>query len=308
MRIVSAGFHALTAEQYHADPAPRPSLSSGCAATLVTGQPKEAWWGHPRLNPDFEEEDDKKFDLGTVAHALILGKGRDIVAIDADHWRKADAKAARKAAIEDGKQPCLLRVYEQAEAMRTALLDQLADDAENHDAFDPAAGESEVCAFWQESTPFIPIWCRSMMDRRMIGRPTIYDYKTFDGERGADPEGFIKNIVGQGKDVQPPHYSAGLAAVLDIPVDEVRFCFIVQCPKPPYLVSVVELTPYHREWSHDRWIYARDRFASCLSADHWPGYPARTHHVNPPGWAEKQWEERLLSEEMLQRVQERELA
>lgn len=306
--VTKPGFYELPAELYHADPAPAPSFNAGTGAALVTGTMRDAYWGHPRLNPDWELKDDRKYDLGSVAHALVLGAGRDLVVIDAEDWRKSEAKARRAEAVEAGKQPCLVGVHDKALAMRTALHEQLAGDAENSRAFDPAYGVGESCAFWQEETAHGLVWCRSMMDWRERDAPVIYDYKTFDGEQGADPEAFVKHLVGQGKDVQDPHYSAGMAALLGVPVEDVVFRFVVQCPQPPYLAAVVELKPATKAWSRQRRSWALERFARGLAAGRWPGHAPRTHHVDAPGWAEMRWEERLMAAEMLEEIERREAA
>jgi hypothetical protein len=74
------GLHpAISADAYHADPAPAPSLSSSIAKTILHQTPRHAWFEHPRLNPNFEPKDDSKFDLGSVAHELLLGKGAGFV-------------------------------------------------------------------------------------------------------------------------------------------------------------------------------------------------------------------------------------
>ena len=64
------GIYELSAEEYHADPCPTPSLSSSIARTLLASSPHHAWWEHPRFNPGRVREEDEKFDLGTAAHAL----------------------------------------------------------------------------------------------------------------------------------------------------------------------------------------------------------------------------------------------
>jgi hypothetical protein len=54
--------------------------------------PLHAWHAHPRLNPDYRHDDDTKFDVGNIAHKLMLGRGKDIVVLDFDDWRTKAAK------------------------------------------------------------------------------------------------------------------------------------------------------------------------------------------------------------------------
>lgn len=299
--ITGWGFVDIDAEIYHADPAPRPSLSSGLLATIITGTLAEAKEAHPRLTPRTEPEaDNKQFDIGTVAHTLVLGKGREIDVVDADAWTTKAAKEERAASKAAGRSPVLAKHFEKASAMRTALFEQLADMPEERDTFTPEAGVSEQAGFWQEQTPLGKMWGRALYDWRATGRLAIRDYKTYNGAQGADPDGFIKGLISTGKDVQDPWYSRGMAAIIgqetgeQIPWDAVDFKFIVQDPNPPYLVAIVALNDRH--WSYERSQWALDRWAAAAGAGLWRGFIPATHYVDPPAWAKTQWEQRMLRE------------
>lgn len=304
--VTDWGLYEMDAEAYHADPAPKPSLSSGCIATIVSETLAAAREGHPRLGPPKSDEDklaerEKKYDLGTVAHTLVLGEGREIVVIDAADWRKKDAQEARKDAFEQGKTPCLIGTYEKAQAMRQALFEQLADMPEEHDTF-TEIGLSERAGFWQEQTPMGRMWGRILIDWHSTanGRLVIRDYKTYGGQFGADPDGFVRGLMGMGKDVQDPWYSKGLAAIVgkqageEIPWDAVDFKFIVQDPNPPYLVAVVAL--HDRQWSFERCQWAIDRWAAAAGANLFRGFVPTTHFVPPPTYARIKWDERMTRE------------
>jgi hypothetical protein len=307
MAIEGPGFYDMPAEVYHADPAPKPSLSSGLLADVITGTVLEAKEGHPRLGNREPEVDNKKFDVGTIAHTLVLGKGREIVPLDYDAWTTKAAKEDRAAALAEGKSPVKAADYERALLMRTRLFEQLAEIPGEEETFHqlgtPEAPISfaEQAAFWQEPTALGRLWNRSLMDWRRGDRPVIRDYKTFGGQRGADPDGFVKWLCGEGKDIQDPHYSAGMAAVIahqlqvDIAWDEVDFAFVVQDPNPPFLVSVVKLYPEDREWSYERRRWAIDRWAANAGSGLWRGFEPLVHEVRAPGWAKSQWEWRMLN-------------
>lgn len=299
--VTGWGFVDIDAEHYHADPAPRPSMSSGLLATIVTGTIAEAKESHPRLTPsDQPEKDNKQFDIGTVAHTLVLGKGREIDVIDADAWTTKAAKDARAASKAQGRTPVLAKHHEQAEAMRVALFEQLAGIKGEEDTFTPEAGVAEQAGFWQEQTPAGKMWGRALYDWRANGRLVIRDYKTYNGQLGADPDGFIKGIMGTGKDVQDPWYSRGMAAIIGaesgetIPWEAVDFKFIVQDPNPPYLVAVVALND--RAWSGERCQWAIDRWSAAAKANLWRGFVPTVHYVDPPSWAKAQWEARMLAQ------------
>ena len=298
MTITAPGFYDIDAEAYHADPAPKPSLSSGLLARVVSETVAAAHESHPRLNPpepDEEEADEKRFDLGTVAHTLVLGRGRQIVPVDAKDWRGKDAKQARADARELGSTAVLLHQYERAMAMREALFHQLADIPSEQDTFCEDVGVAEQAAFWQQPTPMGQMWCRSLIDWRRTDRLVIRDYKTWAGEKGADPDGFVQGLLRTGKDVQDPFHSTGLAALHDgAEWEDVDFAFIVQDPSPPYLVSVVKLDD--RRWHYERMRWAIDRWAAAAAANLWRGFVPETHYVTPPAWAKIQWEQRMLRE------------
>jgi hypothetical protein len=306
-RIDGWGFYDIDAEHYHSDPAPRPSMSSGLLATVISQTVAAAKETHPRLGPPKTEEDlqadrEKKYDLGTVAHTLVLGVGREIVVIDEPDWKKKTAQEARKAAFVEGKTPCLIATYEKAEAMRDALMLQLADMPDERDTFAEGKGVAEQAGFWQEQTPLGRMWGRALYDWRSTdsGRLIVRDYKTYGGQNGADPDGFIKGLIAGGRDIQDPWYSRGAAAIVgqqtgeQLTWEDVDFRFIVQDPNPPYLVAAVALDD--RAWSSARCQWAIDRWAAAAGANLWRGFSPVTHYVPPPTWARIQWEERVLNE------------
>jgi hypothetical protein len=302
------GYYDFTAEQYHADPAPRPSGSSGTLATLIVDTPRAAKETHPRLRtvgtPEQEEERekkqrDKKFDLGSIAHTLLLGKGREIVVIDAADWKTKAAKEQRDEAFANGLQPCLAKTFEKAQMMVEAARLQLGDDKENSDAF--TNGRAEIPLFWQEQTKPGKMWMRAMLDWQMDDRRRIYDYKTF--ARGADPDQFNRWLAGAGKDIQDPFYSRGVAALEGCDWQDVDFRFVVQDTEFPYLLCTVRLVPEEQEaqggrlWSYERSQWAIDKWAACAAAGLYRGFIPRTHHVAAPAWAQTQWDLRRRADE-----------
>lgn len=294
LRISANGFYDMKPEVYHADPCARPSLSSGIISTIVTDTLADAKWKHPRLNPVLEEEDNTRFDLGSVAHELLLGRGSGIVIIEADDWRKKDTQEQRDEALKAGKQPCLSKVYEQASEMVAAARAVLGQDEENADAF--TNGVAEQVAIAALPTMHGDLMCRAMIDWRMIERPTIYDYKTF--APGADPDGFVKYLFREGRDVQDPFYSMVTAAVLGIDWRAVEFRYVVQSPKPPYVLSVIELDEQARAFAHERTQWAMDQWALAGRAGVWWGYRPRTHYVAPPSYEMMNWAAKRAADEL----------
>jgi hypothetical protein len=300
--ITAPGFYEIEADAYHADPAPKPSLNATVITKIVTETLADAKQAHPRLTPrepDEEEEDDnKKFDLGSVAHELLLGRGSGIQVLDFDDYRKGDAQKARKEAIANGLQPCLRKLYEKAEEMVAAARLQLADDPENEDAF--TNGRPELVALWQEQTQHGKMWGRAMIDWLMNDRRRVYDYKTF--KPGADPENFAKYLAREGRDVQDPWYSRGVAAIEGVDWREIDFRFVVQGTEPPYMLSVVQLDPGSREWSNDRVEWALRKWADAARFGRYRGYVPRTNIVSLPTWAAMDWEQRVQTDQLAEQM------
>lgn len=301
LRISEPGFYDMKPEQYHADPCARPSLSSGIVSTIISDTLADARWKHPRLNPLLEEEDSTNYDLGSVAHELLLGRGAGIVVIEADDWRKKDTQQQRDDALAANKQPCLLKVYEQATAMVSAARAQLAEDEDNADAF--TAGFAEQVAIASLPTVHGDLMCRVMMDWRMAARPAIYDYKTF--APGADPDRFVKYLFREGRDVQDPFYSMVLGAVLGLDWRAVEFRYVVQSPKPPYVLSVIELDEQARAFAHERATWAMEQWALAGRAGKWWGYRPRTHYVAPPSYEMMNWAAKRAADDFAAALDER---
>ncbi len=298
--ITQPGLYRIPEAEYHADPCRVPSLSSGIASLIVNRTMAEARFAHPRLNPDYEPEDSTAFDLGSVAHTMLLGRGAEIQIIDAEDWRTKAAKEARAEALEAGKQPVLKKVFEQGQAMVAAALEQIADDADNRDAFDLSRGVSEQVVVAQHSTNFGPIWLRTMMDRWINtaetgGQFRIYDYKTF--KPGADPDGFAKYLFREARDVQDPLYRINIAKALFLHPGDVSFRYVVQSPEPPFCLSVIELDEQASAFALERARWAMDQWGKAMHSGEWPGYRSRTHYAAAPAYAMAAWADKMLLEE-----------
>lgn len=311
--VQGPGYYDFTDAEYHADPAPRASGSSSVLAELLTGPALLAKESHPKLRTppekietadgeeDAPEEDNKKFDLGSVAHELLLGKGAGIHVIDAKDWRKKAVREERAEAIANGNQPCLIAMFEKAQVMVAAARVQLGDDPDNCDAF--TNGRGEVSLFWKEPTKPGKMWMRARLDWQMDDRRRVYDYKTF--ARGADPEKFNRWMVGAGKDIQDPFYSRGVAAIEGCDWEDITFRFVVQDTEFPYLLSVIELADERdleksqggRRWSYERSQWAIDKWAACAATQIYRGFIPRTHQVSAPAWAQSEWERRRRLDE-----------
>ena len=152
MKITEPGIYEMTAEAYHADPCPEPSLSSHAIVTLLSKSPLHAWYENPRLNTDPDDDMDqneKKFDVGTAAHRLILEGIDDIKVIDADSWRTKAAKEAAEEARAEGYTPLLAKHAKAVRQMAPVAYKAIAE-CEELDGLIREDFDAEKTLIWQE--------------------------------------------------------------------------------------------------------------------------------------------------------------
>lgn len=281
----------IPAEQYHADPCDRPSLSASMAAILCTQSPAHARAAHPRLNPNYTRTEEAKYDTGTAAHALLLQGIDHAQVLDFPDWRTNAAKEARDLARADGRIPMLAAQWDDVQAMVAATRSQL----DLIDAQPPlfTDGKPEQTLVWEEDG----VTCRARLDWLRDDQEAIDDFKTTS--RSANPEGWTRStLYNIGADIQVAMYLRGLQAVTDKITDknpEFRYC--IQETYPPYALSVVSLGPAALELANAKVDYALGVWKRCLEADEWPAYPTRVCFAEPPAWLESQWLEREAREE-----------
>ena len=91
--ITVNGIYTIPHDVYHQDPCPTPSLSSSVAKVLLRQSPAHAAMQHPKLNNNYVNAESSRFDLGTIAHALLLEDDSSrLITIEADDWRTKAAK------------------------------------------------------------------------------------------------------------------------------------------------------------------------------------------------------------------------
>jgi len=286
--ILPPGVHQISAERYHADPCPEPSLSSTLAKTMLAQSPLHAWTACPRLNPAWEPKNSKAFDIGRAAHEVILGAGGGYEAIPADLLSSDGAARSKEARafIDDcrsrGVTPLKAAEVDQIHAMREVARRKLA--AMQID-LDPA--RSEMIAIAQMDQ----VWCRAMLDNVPLPvRDPIYDFKTCEN---ASPDACQKAVLNYGYDVQAEHYRQVWRAATG---EDRTFRFIFQEKTAPFEVCVIELGEDSLFMARKKIARARDMWRICLRDGHWPGYPLGVHRIDLPAWAHDRWLERESAE------------
>ena len=267
------GIVKLTAEQYHADPAPTASLSSSIANILIDQSPLHAWLAHPRLNLRYEKTEDSRFDLGSAAHMMLLERREDrIVRVQAKDWRTNAAKDARAAAQANGQYAVLEHQYDDIVAMCTVAQDYLLT-TELGDIL--ATGDPERTVLWQEG----PLWYRCKPDLMSQDRRIVLDYKSTSS---AAPDFFSKQIGRMGYDLQSEFYKRGVSAVTGR--EGTTFVMLVQEISPPYACSLMSLSNTFCEIGKLKVARAMNLWNDCVTQNSWPGYTNRILYAEPKPW------------------------
>lgn len=276
--ITEPGVYDLDDATYFSDPVPEGSLSTSGAKVLLECPAKFRWLR------DHPQKPKREFDLGHVAHKLVLGAGAEIVVVDFKDFKTKEAQKQRDAAYAAGKVPVLAADYARAEEMAKAIrADRYANALLN-----PEHGKPERAMFWRDEQT--GVWRRVKLDwfpsRRIGGRLILVDVKT---AASAAPSAIDKAILNHGYHLQDDAYREAVRALgLD---DNPSFVFVFVEKEPPHVVTLVELDDDFRELGWRRNREALDLYAKCRANDEWPGYVTGIHEAKPPRWAARELEE-----------------
>lgn len=288
------GIFQQTDEQYH-EGGDAPCLSSSICKILCSSSPLHAWTAHSRLNPNFVRKEKEIFDLGTVAHALMLqgiesghiiqttkkeGKGKNRVdtGVPVTDYKTKEAKEERDAARAAGKSPILSYQWETVKAMVEAGRQQLANHKEASDAFTDGTAETTLLWFDEE----FGVWCKARLDWLKSDRRRIFDYKSTG--TSVNPETIANYAISQGWDIQGAFYLRGLRQITG---HEADFIFIAQEYFEPYALAAVGLGPDFLWNGNSKVERALGVWAECLQTNSWPGYTQRIVYPVLPAWEEE---------------------
>lgn len=263
--------------EYHRD---RGSLSvSGAKLLLPPSCPakfREAMDNPPPPKPHF--------DFGTLAHALILGKGPEIEILYPEvHGLKADGsvadvpsmtgmwKKAAAAAREKGRLPVSSEDYMAAQAMRDAVM--------AHPVAGPlfADGDAEVSLYATDDETGVRL--RGRVDWVRPGQ--LVDLKT---SRTANPDELAGLFFKYRYMMQAAWYQ-DLSVTSGLTTEKPEFIFVCVEKVAPYVVTVVR---YDDEALAEGEFMNREAiqlYAKCKANNEWPAYSDETVTIGLPGWA-----------------------
>lgn len=276
---------------YFGDPCDEPSLSQSLAKIILDHSPLHAKLEHPRLAPVAAEDDEaekyvKAQAIGNAAHKMILGRGKEIDILDYNDFRTKESKLARDLAEKAGRTVILEKHWSSAEAMVTAARAQI----ERHEAnLTFKDGIGEVAVICQDDG----VWLRSLIDWLGYDLRRCDDYKS--GGVSVAPHVIGLRMVDQGWDIQAAMQERILDALDPAGAGRRRFRFIAQENRPPYALTICELSESVMTMGRKKLQAAISTWRVCMKLKKWPGYPTRVVIPEYPGWQETRWLDRELA-------------
>lgn len=289
-KITKPGLYFMPEPEYRRDPCAAPSLNQSLAKIILDQSPRHAKVAHPRLNPNWEEDDATKYDIGNIAHRQLLCAGKTLEVLPAEFadWRKKEAQAIRDAAREAGKLAVLTKDYERGVTM--ALNARIQMDGPDLDAaFMEGEGHGEVIAAWKEGDT----WFRIMLDWLSNDLLTYTDYKTTAAS--AAPQAIPHRIEDGGWDVQAAFAERALDALDPTNAGRRKFRFIVQENEEPFALTAIEMPEGSLHLGRRKVAAAIQLWQRAIETDQWPAYPAGVLKINAHPYAETRWLEREMT-------------
>jgi hypothetical protein len=306
--ISAPGLYRMSEASYHADTAPQPSLSRSIGQKLILESPRHAFTAHPRLTKQEDEEDknSRARDVGSAAHALLLGQPTEIVVIEYADFKKKVAQDLRADAQERGAIPLLEKDAEKVEKMIFMARNRLIENehASVRAIVDPDATSvfhNEITGAWVD--PCGQRWARFRADR-LHEAPTmlsILDYKTT--EMSAAPDNVAKAIYTNNYHFQDAFYRRGarlLFPEIDRHEKKLEFLFIVQEQEPPFEITVAKVDPAGRLIGEKMVSAAFMLWRKCWAENNWPGYPRETKTAECPAYVDTRWTSKEIEDPYLQ--------
>ena len=308
--ITAPGLYAMPEAAYHADPVFEPSLSRSIAHLLVKRSPRHARAAHPRLTKqkDKKVDNDRTREIGSAAHAMLLGQDTEICVIDAEDFKTKAAQQERRDAQERGAIPVPAPDYETAcemvEVARRELRDEVHPAVRSLvDPTAPGIWHNEVTGVCIDPCGNIPV--RIRMDRLFLGVSdiAILDYKTTG--MSVDRAEITRALYGNDYHFQDAFYrrcARNLFPEIDRHEKRLSFIFIMQEQEPPYELAITKVDAPGRLIGEKMVSNAFLLWKKCVTEDWWPGYPKGLFEAEMPAWVDTQWCTREIEHPYLQNL------
>lgn len=215
----------------------------------------------------------RQYEVGHLAHKLILGEGAEIVVVEAENWLTKAAKAERDEARAAGKVPVLRHEHDAALVMRDAVKAHETAGALFAD------GVPELSGYWRDRDSGVGLRFRPDWLTTIGGRPVCVDLKT---AASADPAEFARSAAKLAYHQQAAWYLDGLTAH---GITGAAFYFVAVEKAAPFPVSVIELDDEAMNEGRRMNRRAIDTYVQCMETGVWPGYSDGVVSISLPPWA-----------------------
>lgn len=267
MDTYEPGIHADIPEaEYHS----LPGLSSTGVKKMLDS---------PAVFHQYEREGEaprEVFDVGSAAHAKILGVGSGVIAYPPEHLTPSGNVSTKAAATEWAaaqREAGLIPVTPDQIDRVNAMSDAVAAHPDAHQLL--TGGDPEVSLIWDD--PDTGARCRGRIDY-VRGEGLLVDLKTAESPR---PDTWKNTAARLGYAEQRIHYGNGWEALTGV---WPRFLQVVVDKKPPHLVFVAQFDDVFEAKAAERVRWAVDTYARATEANEWPGLPTGIHRIAAPGW------------------------
>jgi len=261
---LDTGLHTNVPEPvYHADPAPKPSLSSSLARTLLYESPAHAWQKHPRLRDTLrdERESTAAMNTGSIVHALLAGEETMQQSLEIGHfpdYRTAAAKEWKAEVLASGRTPLLekdlLGAGDIVSSVRLALPGLFVKKT---------TAQKELTAIWQDIGWH---YCRARIDclqRHDTGGASVWDWKTTSDVSDRALERACQTYR---YPFQLAFYLRGLRELLpEVTAWDAKLVFVEATA--PHTVRLVSFTEDYMAYAASQVEEAIELWADCMSAE-----------------------------------------
>lgn len=259
-KIAEPGVYDLSMDAYLGQPCAELSLSSTDACILTSETPKHlrAHWSRERVR-------ERKADLGTAIHTIILEPARTgstIAILDFDNFQTKDARKAADEAMAAGMTPLLRKDHDRARRAADAVLAVTAYRAllEAGKAEQTYIAKDKGTGVWVKTRPDLVT-----ADRRIVDIKSV---------TSCSPD-FLKRRVYDGQWFrQAPWQCHVFERVMKAPAKD----YLWICVEQDEPFDVVHHRPTATALSHGARLNekALGIFAECLRSNTWPGYLSGT--------------------------------
>lgn len=253
----------VSEEQYHADKLDeRLSLSASVAQSLVLESEAHAYLRHPRLGGT-PVVPNNNMDRGSLIHALLLGRGREVAVVECEDWKKPANREERDALREQGKLAVTRTLYDASLDAAKELKRKLT--ARGY----PLAGHSEVTLVWEETAHNgASVLCRGRLDH--LDGSDIFDLK-ITGD--ANPRTLERGqLTRMGYDIQGAAYPRALENIDARLRGRTSFTLLFCEPEPPYCITPIRFAGSLRELGARKWERAVNAWERCTRTGEWREY------------------------------------